>query len=272
MDAFAVFGHPVSHSKSPFIHSMFARQTGINHPYGRICAPLAGFQQSLDDFFRAGGCGANVTLPFKQEAFALASELTERAALAGAVNTLKKNDGGQLLGDNTDGVGMLTDLERLAMIKPTDNILLVGAGGAVRGVLLPLLSFGCSVTITNRTLKRADELAVAFKSAGHVRVLAGDQLADHTFDLIINATSSGVVGDIPVLPASLISARTRCYDMFYQSGLTPFIHWCQQQGARQTADGLGMLVGQAAHSFLFWHGTLPDMHPVIDSLRRHMAQ
>lgn len=271
LETFAVFGNPINHSKSPLIHQLFAGQTGIAHPYGRICPPTDAFEETLTRFFAEGGQGANVTLPFKQEAYALASELTERAALAGAVNTLKKRGDGRLLGDNTDGIGLLTDLERLNLIKPTDKILLIGAGGAARGVILPLLSYGCAITITNRTLSRAEELATVFQHSGGVQACALDQLDDRQFDLIVNATSSGVSGEIPALPATLIKQETRCYDMFYQAGSTPFLQWCRQLGAKHYADGLGMLVGQAAHSFFLWHGTLPEITPVIEKLKRELA-
>lgn len=271
MQTFAVFGHPVTHSKSPRIHQLFAEQTGIAHAYGRICAPVEGFSSSLSEFMKQGGKGANVTLPFKEQAFEMADELTERASLAGAVNTVKKLEDGRLLGDNTDGIGLLTDLERLSLIKPGDRILLVGAGGAARGVILPLLSFGCSLTITNRTLSKAQLLADAFQHSGVIRAQALEQLEGQQYDLIINATSSGIRGDIPALPCSLITQKTRCYDMFYLATATPFLKWCQQQGAVDTADGLGMLVGQAAHSFFLWHGTLPDITPVIAILKAELS-
>lgn len=271
METFVVFGNPINHSKSPRIHQLFAQQTGITHPYGRICAPVEDFSGALQHFFNADGRGANVTLPFKQEAYALADELTERAASAGAVNTLKKGADGRLLGDNTDGIGLLTDLQRLSLIQPGDRILLIGAGGAARGVILPLLSYGCSITITNRTLSRAQELETMFHSSGAVTALALDQLAGEQFDLVINATSSGVAGEIPTLPAALVNAQVRCYDMFYQAGATPFLHWCQQQGVTQFADGLGMLVGQAAHAFLLWHGVMPEITPVIAQLKVELA-
>ncbi|MBP2168553.1 shikimate dehydrogenase [Erwinia toletana] len=271
METFAVFGNPIGHSKSPRIHQLFAQQTGIEHPYGTVCAPPDGFAASLKQFFAGGARGANVTLPFKQEAFALADQLTERAALAGAVNTLKIDQQGHLLGDNTDGIGLLTDLQRLNLINTGDRILLIGAGGAARGVILPLLSAGCAITLTNRTLSRAEELVTLFRDTGAVDALALNQLDGQQFDLIINATSSGVAGEIPALPASLINADVRCYDMFYQSGLTPFLKWCQQLGATQMADGLGMLVGQAAHAFLLWHGILPEITPVIAILKRELS-
>ena len=271
METFVVFGNPISHSKSPRIHQLFAQQTGIMHPYGRICAPVDDFSGALQHFFIAGGRGANVTLPFKQEAFALADELTERAASAGAVNTLKREVDGRLLGDNTDGIGLLSDLQRLSLIQPGDRILLIGAGGAARGVILPLLSYGCSITITNRTLSRAQELETLFSASGTVTALAFDQLAGEQFDLVINATSSGVAGQIPALPEGLIHSGVRCYDMFYQAGATPFLYWCQLQGVTQLADGLGMLVGQAAHAFLLWHGVLPEITPVIAELKAELA-
>lgn len=270
MEKFAVFGHPIAHSKSPFIHAAFAEQTGIEHPYGRICAPLEGFPQAIEAFFAAGGKGANVTLPFKQQAWEFADELSERAALSGAVNTLKKRADGSILGDNTDGIGLLSDLQRLQLIRPGDRILLVGAGGAARGVILLLLSTGCALVVVNRTAERAQQLAELFQHSGAIQAMSFDQLAGERFDLIINATSSGVAGDVPPLPVTLIDAQVRCYDMFYQQGLTPFLAWCQQHGTQQLADGLGMLVGQAAHAFQLWHGVMPEIAPVIDQLKQAM--
>ncbi|AIR05767.1 shikimate dehydrogenase [Cedecea neteri] len=271
METFAVFGNPIQHSKSPLIHRLFAGQTGIEHSYGRVLAPLDEFVATLDAFFNEGGRGANVTVPFKEQAFAHADELTERAALAGAVNTLKRLEDGRLLGDNTDGIGLLSDLERLKLIKPGDRILLVGAGGAARGVLLPLLSLDCSVTITNRTFAKAEELATLFHHTGSVNAVAMDKLEGHEFDLLINATSSGIGGEIPALPVSLLSHRVSCYDMFYQKGLTPFLNWAVGHGVVHYADGLGMLVGQAAHAFMLWHGVMPEVAPVIETLKREMT-
>jgi len=270
MDTYAVFGNPIAHSKSPFIHQQFAQQLGIEHPYGRVLAPVDDFIATLNHFFESGGKGANVTVPFKEEAFARADELTERAALAGAVNTLKRLEDGRLLGDNTDGIGLLSDLERLSFIKPGFRILLIGAGGASRGVLLPLLSLDCAVTITNRTFSRADTLAKLFEHTGSVKAVAMDSLAGHEFDLIINATSSGICGEVPAIPASVVNDHVYCYDMFYQKGKTPFLSWSEEQGARKVADGLGMLVGQAAHAVLLWHGVLPAVEPVIETLAREL--
>lgn len=271
MENYVVFGNPIAHSKSPFIHQQFAEQLGISHSYGRMLAPLDGFIGTLDTFFQQGGKGANVTVPFKEQAFARADELTERAALAGAVNTLKLLDDGRLLGDNTDGIGLLSDLERLALIKPGDRVLLIGAGGAARGVLLPLLSLACQVTVTNRTFSRAQTLVELFQHTGSVDALQMSALEERQFDLIINATSSGIAGDIPPIPTSLINMSVCCYDMFYQQGNTPFLAWCEQRGATRYADGLGMLVGQAAHAVLLWHGILPAIEPVIIALKREMG-
>jgi len=271
MESYVVFGNPIAHSKSPSIHAQFANQLQIEHPYGRILAPLDDFTNTLNAFFAAGGKGANVTMPFKEEAFSRADELTERAALAGAVNTLKRLDDGRLLGDNTDGIGLLSDLQRVSFIRPGLRVLLVGAGGAARGVLLPLLSLDCAVTIVNRTFSRAHELAALFAHTGSVSALTEADVAGHQFDLVINATSSGVGGDIPSLPESIIHPQLYCYDMFYQQGDTPFLAWCKTLGATHCSDGLGMLVGQAAHSVLLWHGVLPEIEPVIVKLKQELA-
>jgi shikimate dehydrogenase len=271
MEKFAVFGNPIGHSKSPRIHALFAAQTGIEHPYGTVLAPLDGFETTLQTFIQAGGKGANVTVPFKENAYEAATELSQRASLAGAVNTLKILPDGGLLGDNTDGIGLLTDLERQKLIQPKERILLVGAGGAARGAILPLLSFGCEVVITNRTFSRAQTLAKVFQHLGEISALPLDQLDQQRFDLVINATASGISGDIPALPVGTVNGHTRCYDMFYQQGLTPFLAWAQQQGATEYADGLGMLVGQAAHAFLLWHGVMPEIEPVLRQLRHELA-
>jgi shikimate dehydrogenase len=270
METYAVFGNPIAHSKSPWIHQQFAQQLQIEHPYGRVLAPADAFVTALNTFFQGGGKGANVTVPFKEQAFERADELTERASLAGAVNTLKRLEDGRLLGDNTDGIGLLSDLERLSFIKPGFRVLLIGAGGASRGVLLPLLSLDCAVTLTNRTFSRAQELAALFAHTGSVSAVALDDLAGHDFDLVINATSSGIGGEVPAIPATLVKNHIYFYDMFYQKGKTPFVNWCGQHGAKHLADGLGMLVGQAAHAVLLWHGILPAVEPVIDKLKREL--
>ncbi|MCG5051215.1 shikimate dehydrogenase [Pectobacterium brasiliense] len=270
--SFAVFGNPIAHSKSPRIHELFAAQTGITLTYQRVLAPLDNFEQVLRQYFRDGAGGANVTAPFKERAFAEADECSECAALAGAVNTLKRLSDGRLFGDNTDGIGLLSDLQRLALVKPLDRVLLVGAGGAARGVIQPLLAYGCTVVLTNRTFSKADALAKIFRDIGDINAVALDDLQGQSFDLIINATSSGMYGSVPNLPTELISPETCCYDMFYMPQLTPFLSWCAQHGALHYADGLGMLVGQAAHAFKLWHGVMPDVEPVIALLKQDLAK
>ncbi|WP_440867463.1 shikimate dehydrogenase [Symbiopectobacterium purcellii] len=266
--SFAVFGHPIAHSKSTQIHALFSEQTGIPLTYERLLAPLDRFEQTLRDFFHAGALGANITMPFKERAYQEVDELSQRASLAGAVNTVKRLEDGRLLGDNTDGIGLLSDLQRLALVTPQDRVLLIGAGGASRGVIQPLLSHGCSLVVTNRTFAKAEALATLFQPVVPIDALPLDGLEGENFDLIINATSSGIAGDIPDLPASLITASTRCYDMFYQANLTPFLRWCQQQGASQLADGFGMLINQAAHAFFLWHGVMPETTPVIEQMKK----
>ncbi len=267
MEHFAVFGNPVSHSQSPRVHTLFAGQTGIEHKYGAVQVPVDSFEAILYRFFASGAKGASITAPFKERACMIPDTLTERAHIAGAVNTLTVSEGGRLLGDNTDGVGLLTDLERLKFIHSHDRILLVGAGGAARAVIQPLLAFGCTVIITNRTLSRAEQLSEAFKPFGAINALAMSRLHGEKFDLIINATSSGIYGEIPALPAAIISDTACCYDMFYKSGTTPFLGWAIQHGAERYADGLGMLIGQAAHAFKLWHGVMPEVIPVLTQLR-----
>lgn len=264
MDNFAVFGNPIHHSKSPIIHNYFSIQTGIPYKYNSILVPIKDFCYVLSDFFLQGGKGANITLPFKQQAWKFADELTERASLAGAVNTLKINKNGKILGDNTDGIGLISDLKRLNMLKINDKILIIGAGGAARGAIFPLLSLGCSVTLTNRTFEKAQALAkICNKYNKIIEIIPLNKLNYCYFDLIINATSSGIGGQFPQLPISIINSSTCCYDMFYHNDTTPFLKWCQQKGAKNLADGLGMLVGQAAHSVYFWYGIMPEITPVI---------
>lgn len=269
---FGVFGNPIRHSKSPLIHSLFAEQTGIHHTYDAILAPLEGFEMSLQAFISAGGEGVNITAPFKERAFQVSSELSEGALLAGAVNTIKVLPEGGLFGDNTDGVGLLTDLKRQQLIKPTDKILLVGAGGAARGVIFALLSFGCELIITNRTFNRAQELTQLFQHHGRI---SAQQMADLIqlcpFNLVINATAASISGKIPSIPAGIVTRHTRCYDMCYQQERTPFLVWAQTQGVTELANGLGMLVGQAAHAFFLWHGIMPEVESLLSFMRKSMS-
>jgi shikimate dehydrogenase len=261
-DRYAVFGHPIAHSKSPQIHSAFARQTGQDMTYEAILAPRDGFAESVAAFIAAGGRGANVTVPFKEEAFRLASRLSSRAQRAGAVNTLVFDDG--ILGDNTDGAGLVADLTRnLACALAGRRILLLGAGGAARGVIEPLLDQQpAALVIANRTVGRAQELAELFDRG--VRACGFDAV-DTPFDLVINATAASLAGELPPLSPRVFTPDTLAYDMMYGRD-TPFLAFARSHGAA-TADGLGMLVEQAAEAFALWRGVRPDTAPVIASLR-----
>lgn len=272
MQQFAVFGNPIAHSKSPRIHHLFAEGCRIDLHYVTQLGSLDGFENEIRAFFANGAKGANITLPFKERAYAICDELTERAASAGAVNTIKRQDDGRLLGDNTDGIGLLSDLQRLGMVIPGARVLLIGAGGAARGVILPLLSYGCELVVTNRTYAKAETLASLFSSFGKITSKPSDALAEDQFDLIVNATSTGISGDVPSISSSLISKDTVCYDMFYQAALTPFLKWAVEHGAGKHADGLGMLVGQAAHAFNLWHGVMPEVEPVLNELRKELTK
>ncbi|MCD1127276.1 shikimate dehydrogenase [Jinshanibacter sp. LJY008] len=272
MQQFAVFGNPIAHSKSPRIHHLFAEGCRIDLCYAIQTGSLDRFEDEIRAFFANGAKGANITLPFKERAYAICDELTERAASAGAVNTIKRLDDGRLLGDNTDGIGLLSDLQRLGMVIPGARVLLIGAGGAARGVILPLMSHGCELVITNRTYAKAETLATLFSSSGNIISKPSDALVEDQFDLIVNATSTGISGDIPAISPSLISENTACYDMFYQASLTPFLKWAVEHGSKRYADGLGMLVGQAAHAFNLWHGVMPKVEPVLDELRKELAK
>ena len=262
-DRYAVFGHPIAHSKSPLIHAAFARQTGQDMTYEAILAPTDGFADSVAQFIAAGGRGANVTVPFKEQAFALANRLSPRAEHAGAVNTLAFDADG-IFGDNTDGAGLVADLVRnLNCAIAGKRILLVGAGGAARGVIGPLLDqHPAALVIANRTVSRAQELAEQF---GHgIRACGFDGL-DTPFDLVINATAASLAGELPPLSPRVFTADTLAYDMMYGRD-TPFLAFARAHGAA-TADGLGMLVEQAAEAFYLWRGVRPDTAPVIASLR-----
>jgi shikimate dehydrogenase len=267
-DRYAVFGHPIAHSKSPQIHAAFARQTGQDMTYEAILAPLDGFADRVAAFISAGGRGANVTVPFKKEAFKLASRLSPRAQHAGAVNTLVFDADG-ILGDNTDGAGLVADLTRnLRCEMAGKRILLLGAGGAARGVIEPLLDQQpASLVIANRTVSRARELAELFGHAMHHSGVAACSFdaADTAFDLIINATAASLAGELPPLSPHIFTADSLAYDMMYGHD-TPFLAFARNHGAA-TVDGLGMLVEQAAEAFYLWRGVRPDTAPVIASLR-----
>lgn len=265
-DRYAVIGHPVAHSKSPEIHARFATQTGQDMIYEKLLAPLDGFAAAVRTFAQNGGKGANVTVPFKLEAHGLASALTERARAAGAVNTLKF-DRGVILGDNTDGAGLVADIVRNAgMLIAGRKVLLLGAGGAARGVVLPLLDqHPASLVIANRTQSKAQSLAGRF--AAHGNIVASDFAGLRgPFDLVINATSASLSAEVPPIPASVFSEDTLAYDMMYGKTPTVFMLFAAQHRA-VVRDGLGMLVEQAAESFFVWRGVRPDTAPVFAELR-----
>jgi shikimate dehydrogenase len=270
---YAVVGNPITHSRSPYIHEAFARQTGIALSYERILAPLDGFADTVRAFFDQGGSGLNITVPFKEQAYLLAREhLSIRARLAAAVNTLWMQDG-FLHGCNTDGVGLMSDLARLGHAPGNRRVLLVGAGGAAKGVVLPLLEAGCAtLRIVNRTSARAAELMaqlVSHMPESSPRVTAGGlDEAEGSWDIVINATSSSLEDAAPALPLGIYAADALAYDMVYGPEETPFMRQAQAQGVRHRADGLGMLVGQAAASFAIWNGVTPEVAPVLSDLRR----
>jgi shikimate dehydrogenase len=268
-DRYAVIGHPVAHSLSPRIHALFAAQTGERLSYERIDATPERFADSVHEFLAGGGSGLNVTLPHKQAARALCSHLTGRARRAAAVNTLKAGTDGTLLGDNTDGAGLVRDLRiNLQLSIAGQHLLLIGAGGAVRGVLGPLLAEQpAGILIANRTASRAAELAAEFSDDAIKVRGSGLDLMDENFDLIINGTSASLAGELPSLPRGLARAGTVCYDMAYGHEETVFVRWARSQGVAMAVMGLGMLVEQAAESFLLWRGVRPETLPVLEALR-----
>jgi shikimate dehydrogenase len=271
-DAYAVMGNPISHSKSPQIHAAFAAQTGQRITYTAMQVDPGGFEQAVGNFFAHGGKGLNVTVPFKQEAWALADELGPEAKQAGAVNTLLMNDSGVLVGRNTDGVGLVRDiLHNHGGTIVGQRILLVGAGGAARGVLQPLLAEQPEqLVIANRTASRAHELAADFGQLGDVTGSSFEELAGQHFDLILNATAASLQGEVPPLPDECCTETTWCYDMMYGAEPTAFMLWAQQHHAQKVLDGLGMLVEQAAESFLHWRGVRPETAPVIQQIRNDL--
>ncbi|MFL6581831.1 MAG: shikimate dehydrogenase [Burkholderiales bacterium] len=271
-DRYAVVGNPIAHSKSPEIHAAFARQTGQDIQYTKLLAPPNGFSTTVEAFRAEGGRGVNVTVPFKLEAFALADDISQSARDAQAANVLQF-EGGRIRADNTDGIGLLRDIVHNLGFKIADKrVLLMGAGGAARGVLAPLLEYGPRMlTIANRTVDKALRLAETFRHlpAAASSVLCGvgyGELPGHHFDLVINATSAGLSGALTPMPAEVFAPGALAYDMMYGKSLTPFLRFAASHGA-EYSDGLGMLVEQAAESFLLWRGVRPQTAPVIEMLR-----
>lgn len=261
---YAVIGNPVAHSRSPEIHRQFAAQEYVEIEYIRICAEIGGFAQAAERFFAEGGQGANVTVPFKTDAFDWVDEHSERAAAAGVVNTVIPLGGGRFLGDNTDGAGLVGDMVRQGVSPKGKHILLLGAGGAVRGVLPSLLDERpASVTVANRTPEKARALAGRF---GVQTALMQDLTAGY-FDVVINGTSCGLSGQLPDIASAVFGKCGLAYDMVYGKGAKPFLDFARRSGAAKTADGLGMLVGQAAVSYRLWRGFEPDAVSVIEYMR-----
>ncbi len=267
-DRYAVIGHPVAHSRSPFIHARFAEQTRQALEYGTIDATPAQFEASVRRFFAEGGKGLNVTVPHKEAAFRLAAELTPRAQRAQAVNTFAIAKSGGLLGDNTDGAGLARDLlNNQHVVIAGRRVLLLGAGGAARGVLAPLLGLRPSeLTIVNRDVARARELAEMFSDMGALRAIGYAELENRPCDIVINATAASLAGELPPLPPGIVGAQSICYDMAYARDDTPFVRWALERGVARALMGLGMLVEQAAESFHLWRGVRPDTASVLSAL------
>lgn len=269
-DKYAVIGHPISHSKSPLIHSAFARQTEQDLEYSAIEVPLDALESSLKqlrDILKLKGI--NITVPFKEQAWQLVETKTERAARAGAINTLVFNADGSMLGDNTDGIGLCRDLvHNHAVELKGKRVLLLGAGGAARGVIEPLLNYQpAELFIANRTASKAIALAELFNDLGNINGGGFDDITPE-FDVVINATAASLQGEVPPLPEDLLADKAACYDMMYSDSDTAFINWAKQHGADKTIDGLGMLVEQAAEAFQLWRGVMPDTQPVLSQLRK----
>lgn len=263
-DRYAVIGNPISHSKSPLIHTAFAQQTAQDMAYTALEGPLDGFAAAVHAFRDAGGRGMNVTAPFKLQAFDLATDRLERAELAGATNALKF-EGDRILADNFDGVGLVNDLQHnLGVALAGQRVLLLGAGGAVRGALLPFLAQQpAELVIANRTAEKATALAAAFAARGRVTGCGFSDLAGERFDVVLNATSASLKAELPAVPLSVFTEATLAYELVYGKGLTPFLRLARNAGVPRLADGVGMLVEQAAEAFVWWRGVRPDTAPVI---------
>lgn len=272
-DLYAIFGNPINHSKSPNIHRQFAEQTGQDMHYNKQLVNEGEFEVAAQQFFAQGGKGLNITVPFKLNAFEFAQKHTARAERAGAVNTLARLSDGTILGDNTDGIGMIHDMHNLGWEIEGKRILILGAGGAVRGILQPLLEEKpAQVVIANRTPEKAEDLAKNFLDLGDICAKSFAQLDGDLFDIVINGTSASMQGELPPLPDNLLATNACCYDMMYGAEPTIFLTWARQHGAVQIADGLGMLIGQAAEAFYLWRQIRPEVVPVITAMRRQLAE
>jgi shikimate dehydrogenase len=269
IDHYAVFGNPIKHSKSPLIHQLFAKQTQQSLNYTAVLAEIGQFPEAVTSFIQHNGKGLNITVPFKEDAWKLVDTHSERARRAGAVNTLKLLDNNELFGDTTDGVGLVNDLIHNHQITlKGKSILIIGAGGAVRGVLEALLEqHPASLLITNRTASKAQQLALDFADLGNIKGCGLDEIGESRFDIIINGTSASLQGKLPALPAGIFKTSSYSYDMMYAAQATVFMQWSLDNGAAQAFDGLGMLVEQAAEAFYIWRGVKPETAGVIKQLR-----
>ena len=273
IDKYAVFGNPIKHSKSPVIHAAFARQCDQSMQYRAVLVEKNGFVRAATKFFDGAGAGLNVTVPFKQDAFRFAGRLSDRARRAGAVNTLTLCADGCIEGDNTDGIGLLRDMiANLGWAVQGMRILILGAGGAARGILEPLLrERPAELLVVNRTPEKALQLAGEFADLGLVEGGSYAMIDNRSFDVIINATSAGLSGSMPELAGTALTERSFCYDMVYGAQPTAFMRWAAHHAAWAVADGLGMLVEQAAQSFYIWRHVRPDTGPVIRQIRETLA-
>lgn len=271
-DKYAVFGNPIKQSKSPQIHRAFAQQTHQDIIYRKHKVELGKFADAARSFFDNGGKGLNITVPFKLDAYEFADQRSERAQRAGAVNTLALMQDGTIFGENTDGVGLIRDIcDNLGWEITGKRVLLLGAGGAVRGILEPLIRKQPShLLIANRTVDKAQKLAADFSDLADVRACRFEALTSNQFDLVINGTAASMSGELPPLPSDILSDTGCCYDMVYSAEPTPFMRWGASNAAWAVADGLGMLVEQAAESFHLWRGVYPQTQPVIDTIREEM--
>ena len=271
MDLYAVWGNPIAQSKSPLIQNKLSAQTYQKMEYIAKLGDLDAFEQQLLAFFDEGAKGCNITSPFKERAYQLADEYSQRAKLAESCNTLKKLDDGKLYADNTDGIGLVTDLQRLNWLHPNQRILILGAGGATKGVLLPLLQAQQNIVLANRTFSKAKELAERFQPYGNIQAASMDSILLQTYDLVINATSAGLSGGTAPVDTEILKFGSAFYDMQYAKGAdTPFIALCKSLGLTNVSDGFGMLVAQAAHSFHLWRGVMPDFVAVYEQLKKAM--
>ncbi len=268
LDQYAVFGHPINHSKSPRIHHLFAQQTGQQINYQAQDVPAEKFDEAVDKFLSQGGKGLNCTVPLKELAYQRADVLSKRAKFSKAVNTLMLQKDGKLFGDNTDGIGLVADLTTNHSISLLNSrILILGAGGASRGILEPLMGESPqNITVANRTVEKARILSDEFAELGDITGCGFDALKNKQFDLILNATSASLTGEIPPIEASILAENTCCYDLAYSNQQTAFVKWGVEQGASICLDGLGMLVEQAAEAFNIWRGVRPKTSAVIELL------